>query len=65
MKRLSSFAVINIDGGDRISFTYDEINDETGEPISKNNKQSFYVVNADLQLNIDAVKDFIREHKLQ
>lgn len=65
MKRLSSFAVINIDGGDRISFTYDEIDDTTGEPISRNNKQNFYVVNADLQLNIDAIRDFIRENKLQ
>ena len=31
MRRLSTFAVLNIDGGDRISFTYDEINEETEE----------------------------------
>jgi len=45
MKQLSSFMVININGGDRISYTYDEVNDETGEPVSQNNKKSFYVVN--------------------
>ena len=34
MKQLSSFMVLNIDGGDRVTYTYNEINDSTGEPIS-------------------------------
>ena len=45
MKQLSSFMVLNIDGGDRVTYTYNEINDSTGEPISRNNKGNFYVVN--------------------
>lgn len=65
MKRLSSYMVLNVSGGDRISFTYDEIDDETGEPISQNNKQSFYVVNSALQSHVDAIKTFIKENKLQ
>ena len=64
MKQLSSFAVITVGGGDRISFTFDEINGDTGEPISMNKKQSFYAVDNDLKENIEAIKDYIREHKL-
>ena len=56
MKRLSSFAVLNIDGGDRVSFTYDEISD-AGEPISTNNKKNFYVVNAELSGHINAIRE--------
>lgn len=64
MKQLSSFAVLNINGGDRISFTFDEINDTTGEPISMNNKHSFYVVDNNLASHIEAIKTYIRENKL-
>ena len=65
MKQLSSFMALNIDGGDRISYTYNEINDETGEPISTNNKGNFYVVNEELSGHINAVREFIRKNKLE
>lgn len=65
MKQLSSFMVLNINGGDRISFTYDEINSENGELISSNNKQSFYVVDADLENAIEQIRDYIRNNKLE
>lgn len=65
MKQLSSFMVLNVNGGDRISYTYDEIDDSTGEPISQNNKQNFYVVDNDLEADIESIRDYIREHKLQ
>lgn len=64
MKQLSSFMVLNINGGDRISFTFDEIDENTGEPISTNNKLSFYVVDESLRTNIDAIRNYIRENKL-
>lgn len=64
MKQLSSFMVLNVNGGDRVSFTYDEINDETGEPISTNNKKNFFVVDATLRSHIEAIRDYIRENKL-
>lgn len=64
INQLSSFIAINVNGGDRISFTFDEIDAETGEPVSSNNKRSFYVVDADLAGHISAIRDYIREHKL-
>lgn len=64
MRQLSSFMALNVNGGDRISYTYDEIDPETGEPTSTNNKQSFYVVDETLRGHINAVRAWIREHKL-
>lgn len=64
MKQLSSFMVLNVNGGDRVSYTYDEIDPETGEQTSTNNKQSFYVVDETLRGHIDAIRDYIRENKL-
>lgn len=65
MKQLSSFMALNVNGGDRISFTYDEIDAETGEPTSTNQKQSFYAVDAGLKGHIEAIRDYIRTNKLQ
>ena len=64
MKQLNSFMVLTVGGGDRISYTYDEINENTGEPISTNNKANFYVVDQELKANIEAVKTYIRTNKL-
>jgi len=65
MKQLASFIVLNINGGDRVSFTYDEINEETGEMTSSNNKENFYAVDAELKGHINAIRDYIRQHKLE
>ena len=64
MKQLSSFAVLNVNGGDRVSFTYDEIDDTTGEIKSTNNKKSFFVVDSSLRNSIDAVRDYIRRYQM-
>lgn len=64
MKQLSSVMILNIDGGDRISYTYNEINDNTGEPISKNNKKSFFAVTEELVEHIEGIRNYIRENKL-
>ncbi len=64
MKQLSSFMALSVNGGDRISYTYDELDDETGEVISANNKASFYVVDNTLRTSINAVRDWLRDHKL-
>ena len=63
IKQLSSFMVLNVNGGDRLSYTYDEIDDETGEPISQNNKKSFYVVDSGLKADIESIRDYIRNNK--
>ena len=65
MKQLSSFMVLNIGGGDRISYTYNDINDESGELISANNKANFYAVDPELKTHIEAIREHIRVHKLE
>ena len=64
MKQLSSFMVLNIDGGDRISYTYNEIDGETGEPASTNNKKNFYVVDDALKEHINGIRAYIKSSKL-
>lgn len=64
MKQLSSFMVLNVNGGDRVSFTYDVIDENTGDLIDSNKKESFFVVDETLRGHINAVREYIREHKL-
>lgn len=64
MKQLSSFVVLSINGGYRISYTFDEINDETGDLVSQNNKESFFAVDNGLKNHIEGIRNFIRENKL-
>lgn len=64
MKQLSSFMVLSVNGGDRISYTYDEIDPDTGDLISSNNKESFFVVNANVRGHINSIRNFIANNKL-
>lgn len=64
IKQLASFAVLNVNGGNRISYTYDEINAETGDVTSSNNKESFFAVDSNLITNIDNIREYIRYNKL-
>lgn len=64
MKQLSSFLVLNVNGGDRLSFTYDEIDPNTGDLVSSNNKESYFVVDEDLRDHINAIREHIRDNKL-
>lgn len=64
MKQLSSFMALSVNGGDRISFTYDEIDESTGNLVSTNNKESFFVVDSDLRGHVEGIRDFIRDNKL-
>ena len=65
MNQLSSFMVLQVDGADRVSYTFNEIDDSTGEPISTNNKKNFFVVDTALQKHINAIRDYIRKNKLE
>lgn len=64
IKQLASFAVLNVNGGDRVSYTYDEIDAETGDMVSSNNKGSFFAVDASLKSKITQLRNFIIENKL-
>jgi trigger factor len=64
MKQLSSFMALNVNGGDRISFTYDEVDEVTGNLVSSNNKESFFVVDSTLAKHVEAIRKYIRENKV-
>ena len=64
MKLLSSYMVLSVAGGDRLSYTYDEIDDTTGDPVSQNNKRSFFAVDPELRQHIEAIRKYIRDNKL-
>lgn len=64
IKQLASFAVLNVNGGERVSFTYDEIDAETGDMISSNNKGNFFAVDQALLGHIEEIRKYITEHKL-
>lgn len=64
IKQLASFAVLNVNGGERVSFTYDEIDADTGDMISSNNKGNFFAVDSDLKAEIEDIRKYITEHKL-
>lgn len=64
INQLSSYMVLNVNGGDRVSFTYDSIDADTGEPVETNKKVSFYVVDETLRGHINAIRDWIRANKL-
>lgn len=64
IKQLASFAAINVNGGQRVTFTYDEIDPDTGDVITQNNKGNFYAVDQNLLQNIESIRSYIQEHKL-
>ena len=64
IKQLSSFLVLSVSGGDRVSYTYDEIDADSGEVINANVKESFFVVDNALRASIEEARDYIRENKL-
>ena len=63
MNKLNSFLSVNIDGGERISYTYDVL-DNTGEVKQRNQKKSFFAVDPELVKHIEYIKDYIRHNKL-
>ncbi len=65
MKQLSSFMALNVDGGNRISYAYNEVDGETGNIVSQNNKGNFIVIDHELESHIEAIRDYIRRNKLE
>ena len=49
---------------DRIEDGSDGYCEETGEPISTNNKKNFYVIDKNLKTDIESIRDYIRINKL-
>ena len=64
MKQLSSVLILSVNGSERISYTYDTIDAETGELIDANTKENFFAIDETLRGHIEAIRDYIRTHKL-
>lgn len=60
MKKVTSFTHLITGEGDRIAFTFSEI-DETGMVISQNNKKNFVVTNEEMLGHIDAIEKYIQK----
>lgn len=65
IKQLASFMVLNVNGGDRVTYTYDEIDPETGDMVSSNNKGSFFIVDDGLKADVEKVRKYIKDNKLK
>lgn len=63
MKKLTSFTAHVTAEGQRISFTYSEI-DSTGKLISQNERENFIVVDDEPQSHIDAINEYIKRTRL-
>ena len=65
MKKVTSITLHTTAEGQRISYTYSEINESTGEIISDNNRGSFLVLetlaNESVLSEISAVKSYVSE----
>ena len=64
-KILTSFLNLSTGEGSRISYTYSEINETTGNIISQNNKGNFLVLDAEIQTHLDAIKKYISDMHLK
>lgn len=60
MKKVTSFTHLVTGEGDRIAFTFSEIN-ENGEIISQNNKGNFIVVDEEVKRAVDSINAKISE----
>ncbi len=63
-KVLTSFMNLSTGEGSRISFTYSEVNENTGNIISQNNKGNFLVLDEEIQKHLDAIREHISEKHL-
>lgn len=64
MKKVTSFTHLVTGEGDRIAYTYSEL-DSTGNLVSQNNKGNFVAVDPELVSHINAINDYINKNKLQ
>lgn len=63
MKKLTSFTHLTTGEGDRIAYTYSEI-DSSGNLISQNNKGNFIAIDSELVGHIRVIQSFIQNNHL-
>ena len=64
MKKLTSFTQLTTGEGDRIAYTYSEI-DDSGTIISQQNRGNFVVVDQELKSHIEAIQAYIQQNRLE
>lgn len=62
MKQISGFSVIGINNGMRLTYTYDEIN-ENGELISGNVRKSFYLMDESIKDHANVIFSMLNERE--
>lgn len=65
MKVLTSFSVIKMSEGLRISYTYTEIDAETGITINNNVQESRFVVQEELKTSSNSIMTYIENNFLK
>lgn len=64
MKKVTSFTHLITGEGNRIAYTFSEL-DSIGNLVSQNNKGNFVAVDPELVSHINAINDYINKNKLQ
>lgn len=64
IRKVTSFMALNVDGIDKIVYTYSEIDAETGKEITGNQKKNFYVVSKEVSDAVNLVKNYILQNQL-
>ena len=60
MKQISGFSVIGINNGLRLTYTYDELN-EQGELVSQNVRKSFYIMDNETKAAAQTILEAIQK----
>lgn len=60
MKQISGFSVIGINNGLRLTYTYDELNDQ-GELVSQNVRKSLYIMDDETKEAAQTIFDSIQK----
>lgn len=64
IKVITSYSIVKVPEGKRVSFTYSEIDENTGNIIKSNERASFAVLNnAELEGHIDAIEQLIKQRE--
>lgn len=64
IKRITSFMWLNIDGVDKIVFTFSEFDASSGKELINNEKRNFYIVDESVAESIENIKNYILRNQL-
>lgn len=64
MEILGSFMSANVDGAERLSFTYSNVEKSTGKILGQPGKRSFVVLDDEVLGHIFAIRDYIKKNQM-